>query len=91
MILKNKKKTCQILLITHYPDHRQDPSSVADKNQAASVRTAGACRNTVAPSDNPRVDSRDVPVVFHKHHTWAALGNWPWGSAGLGDKKDAQL
>lgn len=65
----------------------QDPSSVEDKEQAASLRTAGACQNTVVPSDSLRVDSRDVLVVFHKRHTWAALGNWPWGSAGLWDKK----
>lgn len=76
-----------MLLITYYPDHMQDPSSVVDKAQAASLRTAGACQNTVVPSDNLRVDSRDVPVVFHKRHTWAAPGNWPWGSAGLWDKK----
>lgn len=81
------KKAFQILLITYYPDHMQDPSSVEDKDQAASLRTAGACQNTVVPSDSLRVDSRDVLVVFHKHHTWAALGNWPWGSAGLWDKK----
>lgn len=88
--LKNKSiiiEAFQILLITYDPDHMQDPSSVVDKDQAASLRTAAACQNTAAPSDSLRVDSRGVPVVFHRRHTWAALGNWPWGSAGLGDKK----
>lgn len=64
----------------------RDPSSAVDTDQAASLRTAGACRNTAVPSDSLRVDSRDVPVVFHKRHTWAALGRWPWGSAGLWGK-----
>lgn len=73
------------MLVTYYPDHMQDPSSGAGKDRAASLRTAGACQNTAVPSGNLRVDSRGFPVVFRKRHTWAAPGNWPWGSAGLWD------
>lgn len=61
----------------------QDPSGVADKVRAASSGTVGACRGTEAPLDNLGVDTRWVPVVYRKHRTWAPLGSWPWGSAGL--------
>lgn len=70
-----------------YTDRMQDPSSAVDRDQAASLRTAGACQNTGAPSGSQHEDSRDAPAVFRKRRTWAALGNWPWGSAGLWDKK----
>lgn len=63
----------------------QDPPSVVDRERAASLRIAGACRSTAAPWDSLRADSRDVPVVSHRRRTWAALGSWPWGSAGLWD------
>lgn len=69
----------------------QDPSCEVDKVQAASPGTAGACQDTVAPLDNLRVDTQRVPVVFHRHRTWAPLGSWPWGSAGLWVKKHRVL
>lgn len=65
----------------------QDPSGEVDKVQAASLGTVGACHGTGAPLDKLHVDTQRVPVVFHKRHTWAPLGNWPWGSAGLWVKK----
>lgn len=61
----------------------QDPSCVVGKVQAASLGTAGAFRGTGAPSDNLHVGTQTVPAVFHKRHTWAPLGSWPWGCAGL--------
>lgn len=60
---------------------------MVDKVQAASSGTVGACQGTGAPLDNPRVDTQRVPVVFRKRHTWAPLGSWPWGSAGLWGKR----
>ncbi len=65
----------------------QDPSGVADKVQAASLGTAGACQGTGEPLDNLHADTQRVPVVFHKRHTWAPPGSWPWVSAGLWVKK----
>ena len=70
-----------------YPGCMQDPSDVVDKVRAASSGTAGACRGTAAPSDNLHAHTQWVLVVFHKHHTWAPLGSWPWGSAGLRVRK----
>lgn len=65
----------------------QDPSCVGDTAQAASLGIAGACQDTGVPLDNLHADTQRVPVVFHRHHTWALLGNWTWGSAGLQVKK----
>lgn len=55
-------------------------------DRAASLDSVEACQGTAVPLDNLHEDTQMVPVVFHKHHTWAPLGNWPWGSAGLGAK-----
>lgn len=61
----------------------QDPLGVVDTVQAASLDTVGAFQGTAAPLDKLHADNRRGPVVFHKHHTWAPVGSWPWGSAGL--------
>lgn len=61
----------------------RDPLGVVDTVQAASLDTVVAYRDTGVPLDTQHVDTQRVPVVFHKHHTWAPLGSWPWGSAGL--------
>lgn len=66
-----------------YPGCMQDPSGVVDRVQDASQGTVVACRGTGAPLDNLHVDTQRVPVVFRKRHTWAPLGSWPLGSAGL--------
>lgn len=65
----------------------QDPLGVVDTVQAASLDTVVACQGTGAPLDNLHLDTQMVPVVFHMHRTWAPLGSWPWGSAGLWVKK----
>lgn len=74
-----------------YPDCMQDPSGVDDTVQAASLGTAEAYLDTAAPLDNLDVDTQRVLVAFHKHHTWAPLGSWPWGSAGLRVRKRTKL
>lgn len=64
------------------PGCMQDPLGVVDTVQAASSDTVGAFQGTGAPLDKLHADSRRGPVVFHKRHTWAPVGSWPWGSAG---------
>lgn len=61
----------------------QDPSGVVDTVQAASSGTEGAYQGTGAPLGNLDVDTQRVPAVSRRHRTWAPLGSWPWGSAGL--------
>lgn len=66
-----------------YPGCMQDPLGVVDTVQAASLDTEVAYQDTGEPLDNRHEDTQTVPVVFHMHHTWAPLGSWPLGSAGL--------
>lgn len=67
-----------------YPGCMQDlPLHMGGRAQAASWDSVGASRGTGVPLDTHGADSQRVPVVFHKRHTWAPLGSWPWESAGL--------
>lgn len=68
----------------------QGPSCVGRTAPPASWGSAGACRDTGAPLDNSGEDTQTALVVFRRRRTWALLGNWTWGYAGLQVKRNTQ-